>query len=206
MTKILLIRHGHVEGIHSERFRGREPLALTRRGQAEAEAVAGRISTEWRPACVYTSPMERCVKTADAISQACGMPAAELCEDLNDLDYGVWQFKTFADAETDNQQLFNAWFATPHLVRFPGGESLQDVAARAANALRLIIARHPNQIIVLVGHDSINRTLLLQFLDLPLSSYWRIEQWPCCVNEVDITDGEVRVYRINETYHLVQVD
>jgi broad specificity phosphatase PhoE len=29
MTKILLIRHGHVEGIKPERFRGREPLALT---------------------------------------------------------------------------------------------------------------------------------------------------------------------------------
>jgi hypothetical protein len=29
MTKILLIRHGHVEGIKPERFRGREPLELT---------------------------------------------------------------------------------------------------------------------------------------------------------------------------------
>jgi hypothetical protein len=30
MTKIVLTRHGHVEGIKPERFRGREPLALGR--------------------------------------------------------------------------------------------------------------------------------------------------------------------------------
>jgi phosphoserine phosphatase len=204
MTKILLVRHGHVEGINPERFRGREPLALTARGEAEAKAVASRISAEWRPTYIYTSPMERCVKTAEAVSQACRIPAAELCKELNDLDYGAWQFKTFEEAEADNHQLFTAWFATPHLVRFPSGESLQDVAARAADALRLILARHANEIIVLVGHDSINRALLLQFLDLPLSSYWRIEQWPCCINEIDIADGKVRVYRINETHHLVQ--
>jgi len=41
MTKILLTRHGHVEGITPERFRGRQQLALTERGRAEARALAG---------------------------------------------------------------------------------------------------------------------------------------------------------------------
>jgi broad specificity phosphatase PhoE len=34
MTKILLTRHGHVEGITPERFRGRQPLALTEQAAA----------------------------------------------------------------------------------------------------------------------------------------------------------------------------
>ena len=55
MTKILLTRHGHVEGILPERFRGRAELALTRKGVAEAEALAARIARAWRPAVVYTS-------------------------------------------------------------------------------------------------------------------------------------------------------
>jgi phosphoserine phosphatase len=49
MTKILLTRHGHVEGIKPERFRGREPLQLTERGTAEAAALAQRIAARWRP-------------------------------------------------------------------------------------------------------------------------------------------------------------
>ena len=101
MTKILLTRHGHVEGITPERFRGREPLELTARGREEAAAVAARIAGAWRPSKIYTSPMGRCVATGAAIARACGAPA-EICADLNDIDYGAWQFKTFDAAKADD--------------------------------------------------------------------------------------------------------
>ena len=202
MTKILLIRHGHVEGIKPERFRGRAPLPLTARGRDEAAAVARRVARSWKPSRVYTSPMGRAVDTAAAIASACAVAAPEACADLNDIDCGVWQFKTFTDAKAEDPALFAAWFATSHLVRFPNGESLQDLGARAANALRLVLARHPADTIVLVSHDSLNRALLLQFLGLPLSSYWRLEQSPCCINEIDIADGNTSIQRLNETGHL----
>ncbi len=205
MTKILLTRHGHVDGIKPERFRGRQPLGLTAQGRADAAAVARRIAATWRPSRIYTSPMERSVKTAEAIGDACRIATIGRCDDLNDIDYGAWQFKSFADAEAENAALFAAWFATPQLVRFPNGESLQDLAARAANAVRLVLSRHPDDIVVVVGHDSVNRALLLQFLDLPLSAYWRIAQNPCCLNEIDVADGRVCVQRINETHYLEDV-
>lgn len=201
MTKILLTRHGHVEGIHPPRFRGREPLELTARGREDAAAVAARIAGAWRPVKIYTSPMGRCVATGAAIAKATGAPA-EICADLNDMDYGAWQFKTFDAAKATDPALFAAWFATPQLVRFPNGESLQDLAARAGNVLRLVLARHPDDTIVLVGHDSVNRVLLLQCLDLPPSAYWRIAQEPCCLNEIDIGGGKFCIVRINETHHL----
>jgi broad specificity phosphatase PhoE len=201
MTKILLTRHGHVEGIKPERFRGRAPLALTERGRAEAKALAARIAGAWRPSKIYTSPMGRCIDTGTAIANACGI-AAEVCGDLNDIDYGAWQFKTFEEANSDDPLLFDAWFATPHLVRFPNGEALQDLVARAADALRLVLARHANETIVLVGHDSVNRALLLELLDQPLSAYWRIAQAPCCLNEIDVAGGSICIQRINETRHL----
>jgi phosphoserine phosphatase len=205
MTKILLTRHGHIEGIKPERFRGREPLALTALGRKQAAAVAQRIAGAWQPSHIYTSPMGRCIETATAIAKACGI-AAKTCDDLNDIDYGVWQFKTYDDAEKQDATLFLAWFATPHLVRFPNGESLQDLAARVANALRMVLARHPDETIVLVGHDSVNRALLIELLDLPLSGYWRLAQDPCCLNEIDITGGKVRIQRINETAHLATIE
>ena len=201
MTKILLIRHGHVEGIKPERFRGREPLELTAQGRAEAVAAANRIAGRWRPRTIYTSPMGRCVKTAEAVAKICAV-AVQTCNDLNDLDYGAWQFKTFQQAKAEDPMLFAAWFATPHLVRFPGGESLQDLAARTANASRLMLARDAEDTIVLVGHDNVNRVLLLQFLGLPLASYWCIEQGPCCVNEIDFGEGRSRVLRLNEMLHV----
>src|SRR3984893_8091769 len=200
MTKILLIRHGHVEGIKPERFRGRASLDLTARGRDGAQARARRAAGAGRPSRIYTSPMGRCIETGAAIAKACGAPT-EICDDLTDIDYGAWQFKTFEEAKSENPTLFAAWFVTPHLIGFPNGESLQDLAARAANALRFVLARHPDDTIVLVGHDSVNRALLLQLIDQPLSAYWRLAQSPCCLNEIDIAGGKICVQRINETAH-----
>jgi len=62
--------------------------------------------------------------------------------------------------------------------------------------------RYSDATVVLVGYDSVNRALLLQLLDMPLSAYWRIAQHPCCINEIDVVDGRIQVLRINETHHL----
>jgi probable phosphoglycerate mutase len=201
MIKIILTRHGHVEGIKPERFRGREPLQLTARGVAEAAALAQRVAGRWRPSHIYTSPMGRCVETAAAIAKATGV-AAKTCEDLNDIHYGAWQFKTFAQAKAQDAALFAAWFANPQLVRFPNGESLQDLAARTANALCVVLARNRDETVVRVGHDSVNRALLLGLLELPLSAYWLLAQEPCCINEIDMSEAGVCVRSINETQHL----
>ena len=201
MTKIILVRHGHVEGIHPPRFRGREDLPLTERGKAEALAVARRISERWRPACVYTSPLSRCVLTGAAIAGACKVQSQSV-EELNDIDYGSWKMKTFAEMQATQGELYASWFATPHLVRFPGGDSLQELASRAADALRIALERHPNQTVVMVAHDAVNRALLVQLADLPLSSYWRLVQEPCCINEIDIAANRIQVRSINDTSHL----
>ncbi|HTX58589.1 MAG TPA: histidine phosphatase family protein, partial [Verrucomicrobiae bacterium] len=37
--RLLLVRHGHVEGIDPERFRGRTDIELTAQGVAQAEAA-----------------------------------------------------------------------------------------------------------------------------------------------------------------------
>lgn len=201
MTKIILIRHGHVEGIKPEKFRGRADLALTERGRAEAKAVAKRIAAVWHPIRLYTSPLMRCTATGRAIAQACGCDV-QAVDDLSDIDYGAWQGKSYQDMKQADPELFAAWFATPHLVRFPNGEALQDLVARTANALRLVLRQHANDTVVLVGHDSVNRAMLLQLLDQPLSAYWRLEQAPCCINEIDVSDGHIRVQCVNETSHL----
>jgi broad specificity phosphatase PhoE len=187
MTKIILTRHGHVEGIKPARFRGRIELPLTDLGQAQAKAVAARIAKTWNPAKVYTSPMDRCVATGQEIARACRV-ASEPIEALNDLDYGQWQWRTFDEVRAAWPELFAAWHTTPHLVRFPEGDSLQDLVARTANALRFVLERHASETetVVIVGHDSVNRALLLQLLEQPLSAYSRIAQEPCAINDTTL--------------------
>lgn len=199
--KLILTRHGHVDGIDPERFRGRTDLPLTELGRGQVKAVAARIAALWTPAAIYTSPMSRCVATGDAIAQACGVER-RILDDLNDLDYGLWQWETYEAVSRAWPEQFAAWKSTPHLIRFPDGDSLQDLVARTANAVRFVLSRHAAETVVLVGHDSVNRALLLQLLDQPLSAYWQLTQAPCTLNEIDIVEGVIRVQRINDTSHL----
>lgn len=201
MTRIILVRHGQVEGIDPPRFRGRTELPLTELGVRQAALTARWIARSFKPTAVYTSPMGRCVATAEAVVRATGAPL-QVLDSLNDLDYGAWQWQTYDEVKTQDPGLFARWFSVPHLVRFPDGESLQDLVARVADALRFVLDLHADDVVVMVGHDSVNRALLLQLLDQPLSAYWRLASNPCGISEIDVTDGRPCVLRMNETQNL----
>jgi broad specificity phosphatase PhoE len=204
MTTIVLVRHGHVEGIEPERFRGRADIALTQLGERQAAAVAARIAARWRPAAVYSSPLQRCRATAGAIARACAISIVATLDQLVDIDYGEWQWRTREEIAAAAPQMLAMWDEAPQLMRFPGGESLQELAARAADVVRRVSHCHPGaaETIVLVGHDSINRAMLLQMLDQPLSAYWRLSQSPCAINQISVIGRRIRVLCVNDASHL----
>src|SRR5438067_7634798 len=112
MTKLILVRHGHVEGISPERFRGRAELPLTETGHREADATAKRIAASWRPAAIYTSPLGRCVETGAAIGKALGLAPSVVLR-LNDIDYGDWQGLTRDEAYARWPAEIDLWYAHP---------------------------------------------------------------------------------------------
>ncbi len=201
MTKLLLVRHGHVEGISPERFRGRAELKLTAAGRREAELTAARIAASWRPAAIYTSPMGRCVDTGAAIGKPFGLAPAPM-PGLNDIDYGEWQGLTPEEVGTRWPDALDIWHRHPDWAAIPGGESLQQVLSRAVAALREVVRQHPDDTVVLVAHDSVNRVLLLHALELPLSRYWQIKQSPCAINEIDFGNDGFVIHSVNQTDHL----
>ncbi len=201
MTRIILVRHGHVEGISPERFRGRRDVDLSELGARQARRTAQRVAGEWQPRIAYSSPLKRCMQTAGAIASASGISVVPL-EDLTDVHYGDWEWLTHEEVRLRWPDLHARWFNAPHLVRFPNGESLQDLTARMSNVLRLVLERHRNEAVSVVGHSSGNRALLLQTLDQPLSAYWRLGQDPCSVSEIELLEGGATVHRLNETAHL----
>jgi phosphoserine phosphatase len=201
MTKLLLVRHGHVEGISPERFRGRAELKLTATGRREAELTAARIAASWRPAAIYTSPMGRCVDTGAAIAKPFGLTPSAM-PGLNDIDYGEWQGLTTDEARARWSDELDTWYRHPDWAAIPRGETLQQVLSRAVAALREVLHRHGDDTVVLVAHDSVNRVLLLHALELPLSRYWHIKQSPCAINEIDFGEGGFVIHSVNQTDHL----
>lgn len=203
MTKIILVRHGHVEGISPERFRGRADLMLTAEGRRQAEATARRIRATWSPAAVYTSPLSRCRATGEVIGKPLGLTPSP-ADGLIDIDYGEWQGLTPDEVRHRWPEPLDNWYRAPDWAAVPGGETLQDVQTRTVSALRDVISRHPSDTVVLVGHDSVNRVILLNALQLPLSRYWRLGQSPCAISEIELSRNGFVVFSMNETCHLGQ--
>lgn len=200
MLKIILTRHGHVDWLAPERFRGRAELPLSPLGERQAEALGRRVAASWKPDAIYTSPLSRCVRTGDAIARATGT-RTDVLSNLADTDYGRWQGLTHDEVRARWPEELRIWFDAPDLALIPGGETLAGVLARAVDVLQFVLRNHRDQTVVLVGHDSINRILLLHSLGLPLSRYWRIKQEPCCVNEIDVSGETFTIHCVNESHH-----
>jgi len=201
MTKIILVRHGHVNWIAPERFRGRAELPLSSLGRRQAQAAAGYIAATWKPDAVYTSPLGRCRETGAAIAAPFRLEPQPI-DGLCDIDYGKWQGLTRDQAKKCWPDESELWFRAPHIAAIPGGETLAAVLTRVTAALRDILRHHPDQTVVMVSHDSVNRVLLLFSLELPLSRYWHLRQDPCGINELIFDNGSFVVGSINQTQHL----
>jgi len=201
MTRIVLVRHGHVDWIAPERFRGRAELPLSSLGRRQAQAAAGYIAATWKPDAVYTSPLGRCRETGAAIAAPFRLEPQPI-DGLCDIDYGKWQGLTRDQAKKCWPDESELWFRAPHIAAIPGGETLAAVLTRVTAALRDILRHHPDQTVVMVSHDSVNRVLLLFSLELPLSRYWHLRQDPCGINELIFDNGSFVVGSINQTQHL----
>lgn len=203
-TRIVLVRHGHVDGIHPERFRGRAEIPLSSLGEKQRMLTAERVKESSTPVIVFTSSLGRCIATGETIAAACNVPTQTLPE-LCDIDYGAWQWKTHDEVRQSEPKVFESWKKFPDQMKMPEGESLQQVLVRVTQALNNVLKDYAGKTVVMVSHDSVNRVLLLHMLGLPLSKYWAIKQDPCCINEIEFDEGVFQIKSVNETWHLRQL-
>lgn len=201
MTRIILVRHGRTAWNVTERFRGREDLPLDDTGLAQAERTAERIARQWKPAALYSSPLDRARMTAEAIARRCRL-TVQVHRGLIDIDYGRWQGLTPEEALRRYPHRAQGWYRGARWSRPPGGESLSQVRRRCLLAIREIAARHPEDTVVAVGHTVVNRAILLEALSLKNRRFWDLRQEPCAINVIE-TDGRSFVLvSMNDTCHL----
>ena len=201
---MILVRHGHVEGIKPEKFRGQIDLPLTEKGRRQASVTADYLDSIVSFEAVYSSPLSRCMDTARSVGAKRQLEPTALSE-LIDVNYGAWQGRERMAVAREETSLYQRWMSRPDMTVIPHAESLQLVQIRLVKALQLFRERHDNQTIVVVGHDSSNRVLLLTALDMPLSRYWSLRQDPCGVNVITFEGNSCTVDRINETAHLASI-
>lgn len=200
-TLLILVRHGRTAWNKDERFRGRTDLPLDELGLAQAEAVGRRVAEEYRPQAIYTSPLQRATFTAAAISRQVGL-AAQPHQGLLDIDYGAFSGLSLAEAEEQFPALYRAWLEAPHTMRFPQGESLAEVRARAIGLAQTLLQDHPDEQVVMVSHVLVCRVLLCALLDVGLDHFWRFRVDPASISVFECDRGQITLRTANDTGHL----
>jgi probable phosphoglycerate mutase len=203
MTCIILVRHGQTEWNRVERFRGRADVPLNETGLAQAEATGLRIHSEWQPSAVYSSPLSRAVRTAEAIAKHFDLPV-QIHPGLADIDYGEWQGLTPDEVRDRWPDALHAWYHQPDEAIIPGGETLVQLRSRGMSTVNELSARHAEQI-VLVGHTVINRIILLGVLGLGNERFWHIKQDTCAINVFEVEKDDFVLVSLNDSCHLARL-
>jgi broad specificity phosphatase PhoE len=139
---VYLARHGETAWTVTGQHTGLTDLPLTDRGENNARRVGEPLS-RLTFAKVFTSPLRRAMRTCEL---AGFQSVAEVDRDLVEWDYGAYEGLVTAEIlrEHPNWQLFRDGC--------PGGESPQQVAARADRVVRRVRAVTGNVLLFSSGH------------------------------------------------------
>jgi broad specificity phosphatase PhoE len=150
MGKLIFVRHGETVA-NRERIFADEETPLTDTGRIQAAAAARRIAAGYRPAAVVTSPLLRARETAAIIAAELKL-SVEIWPGLEEQDFGEFKGKTFdAIFGMSRDQL---WKWEP-----AGGESTEQTQTRVLAALAALLARHPDEEVVVVCHGMVMLSL-----------------------------------------------
>ena len=192
-TTFYFVRHGESEANAARKFAGRSDSPLTPRGRQQSEQVADALK-DVRIDRIVATPLSRSFDTARVIADRRRM-AVDIEPDLIEIDVGV---RTGADWDEIaglpdwREDAFVAW---------PGGETLDQVLARALRAMQRLATENPGKTILVVGHGGVTRILASHFLGL----LPRLDRSPATNANFTVIsfDGETgRVERLFETAHL----
>ncbi len=251
---LVLLRHGESELIREGRFQGQAETPLSTLGRRQAALAAVRLAApdaspplpvpHGRPLEIVHSPLARTAQTAAAIGAAIsasgGVPAGAAASDgvpagsaevrpepgILEIGQGAWEGHTHDEIMRRWSAEIAAWRRRPAEAWAPGGESLAQVQARVAPALRTVLerlgdGRPPGSLdrsqvsgyqgvgpgagqpwSILVGHDGVFKIVMLTLFGLPLDRFWMFTFALCGISVVEIRAGRAVLRAHNLTEHL----
>ena len=174
--RLFLVRHGETDWNREGRFQGQQDTPLNDRGRGQARGVAERLRGH-RFDAVISSPLSRALDTARAIQTAAGRTDPVILEGgITEIHHGDWEGRLASEVRSLWPDLLDRWHRTPEEVRMPGpgGETLEEVRARAVEAVDRLVRSFPDSAdLCVASHDAVLKALLCHWMDAPLGSFWR---------------------------------
>jgi probable phosphoglycerate mutase len=195
VTTLLLARHG-LTALTGPVLAGRTPgVHLNDAGREQAAALAGRIASV-RLDAVVSSPLERCVETARAVTDG-RETEVRTDERFVECGYGSWTGRPLAELAKD--PLWPVVQAHPSAATFPDGESLSDMQHRAVAGVRDWNRRVGEKGVYLVcTHGDVIKAVVADALGLHLDNFQRITADPGALTVIRYTPLRPFILRLND--------
>lgn len=187
---LILVRHGRTDANARGLLLGRLDPPLDELGVRQAAAVHAVTGD---PARLVASPLRRARETADAFGVA-----VEVDDRWVEIDYGDYDGMSLAEVPRD---LWDGWRADTAR-RAPGGESLDDVGRRVAEACEALASEAHEGNVVVVSHVSPIKAAVAWALDTGQQLAWRLHLAPGSITRIGISQRGPVVHGFNETCHL----
>lgn len=190
---MFLLRHGETEWSATGRHTGRTDVPLTDDGRAAA-ARAGSALEALRgpdapaPVRVLSSPRSRARDTA----ALAGLRVDAVDERLSEWDYGEAEGRTTPEI----RETLPGWTIWGGPWR--GGETPDDVAARADSVLGDVRGLLDGGDVVLVGHGHFGRVLAVRWIGLPATGGVHVRMDPAAVTVLGQERGAPRLDHVNQ--------
>lgn len=161
--KIYVARHGQTQWNAENRVCGRTDLPLTEKGVEQARELAQKAQT-LELDMIISSPMLRARTMSGIVSDICGIPAV-VDKRLIEQDYGIFEGVDRKDPGFLNNKRQFAY-------RYPGGESMMQVAHRVYSLLEDVRREYAGKNVLLVCHGGVCRVIHTYFEDMTNEEYF----------------------------------
>lgn len=154
MTTLLLVRHGETDWNRDGRWQGQSDTKLNAVGRAQARELAGELDGV---DVVYASDLARARETAELIADEQGLQVS-VDQRLNERGFGAWEGLTTAEIEVAFRDAHERWLAGND----PGADDAEPFdafAERVASFLDEVLARHPDETVLVVAHGGSIRVI-----------------------------------------------
>jgi 2,3-bisphosphoglycerate-dependent phosphoglycerate mutase len=170
-TTLLLVRHAETLDNASLRLSGWTDTDLSERGEAQVRLLADhflqlqlqlQLRAHGDVAALYTSPLTRARRTAEAIAARIGRAPLAL-DDLREMYFGELDGRSFEELKAAYAHLLERdEDADAEDFVWPSGESRSGFTARVQRVIGHISRRHPGAAVAVVTHGGVIATLLAQ--------------------------------------------
>jgi broad specificity phosphatase PhoE len=201
MCRLILVRHAESQWNPLGRYQGILDPDLSQRGELQTKALGEHIKKHFpNIEAIYSSPLTRTRKTAQAIGDAIGKDII-IDQRLIEIDHGAWAGELVDDIEKKYKEDFETWMKNPHQITFPKGESLKEVFDRTVDFISFIKAKYKDKTVVAVSHSVPIRVFYCAVLGIGLSHFWAFGCDNASYSILSLGDQDI-IQKLNISCHL----